>query len=143
MSFHPIVLAACLGGVVAAVAVISACMTKSGTTRTVLLVLAFVFLIPAGYVFLAFNPWLADARFRTYRAFYRDIEIGMTRQQVLTVMEQRYPTNGSRKPPKVMQDWDNSLGFFMNPESSREPNCEGIFLTLTNGRVVKKDYSPD
>jgi hypothetical protein len=42
-----------------------------------------------------------------------------------------------------MSDEPDSLGFFMNPESSREPNCEGIFLKLEAGRVVSKEYSPD
>lgn len=37
--------------------------------------------------------------------------------------------------------WD--LSFFMNPETSREPNCEGIFLTLEASRVTKKVYSAD
>ena len=67
----------------------------------------------------------------------------MTREQVLAAMDQRYPTNGSRKRPKIMDDTPESLGFFMNPETSREPNCEGIFLTLERGRVTRKVYSPD
>ena len=108
-----------------------------------MLVLALVLIAPAGYVFFAFHPEFVDGRFRTYKAFYRDIQIGMTREQVLEALERRYPPDGQRKRPKIMDDTPERLGFFMNPETSREPNCEGIFLTLEQGRVTKKDYSPD
>ncbi len=108
-----------------------------------MVVLALIFLLPAGYLFVGLNPWLVDSRFRTYRAFYRDIEVGMTRDQVLAVMERRYPADGLRKRPKIMDDTSQRLGFFMNPETSREPNCEGIFLALEGGRVTKIVYSAD
>jgi hypothetical protein len=108
-----------------------------------MIVLALVFLMPAAFVVVALNPWLVDSRFRTYRAFYKDIRVGMTRDQVLSIMEHRYPTNGSRGCPKVLHDWPGGLGFFMNPEKSKEPNCEGIFLEFEQGRVTKKVYSAD
>ena len=69
--------------------------------------------------------------------------MGMTRQEVFGLMEKYYPKNGTRLPPKVLNDTPDGLGFFMNPESFREPNCEGIFLTLDAGRVCRKDYSQD
>lgn len=31
----------------------------------------------------------------------------------------------------------------MNPETSTEPNCEGIFLKFEDGRVTAKDDSAD
>jgi hypothetical protein len=116
---------------------------KSGLITAVMLALALVFIAPAGYVFLAFHPEWVDGRFRTYKRFYRDLEVGMTREQVLAAMEQHYPTNGSRQRPMIMDDTSERLGFFMNPETSTEPNCEGIFLTLEAGRVTKIDYSAD
>jgi hypothetical protein len=145
MSFgvHPVILIAAIGVLLALGAVIVACTVRSGGVRALMIMLTVVFLIPAGFVFAAFHPELVDGRFRTYKAFYRDIQIGMTRAQVLAAMEQRYPADGPRKRPKTMDDTPTSLGFFMNPETSREPNCEGIFLTLEQDRVTKKDYSPD
>jgi len=62
---------------------------------------------------------------------------------VLAALDRRYPKSGARKRPKVMEDTAESLGFFMNPETSREPNCGGIFLKLEQGRVKSKVYSPD
>ena len=145
MSFgvHPFILIAAIGALAALVAIIFACRAKSRLVTAMLFVLALVFITPAGYVFLAFHPELVDGRFRTYKSFYRDIQVGMTREQVLAAMEQRYPAIGSRTRPKILNDTPEGLGFFMNPETSREPNCEGIFLTLEAGRVTKIVYSAD
>ena len=145
MSFgvHPIILIAAVGAFLAVGAVIVACTVRRSGIRALMIVLALVFLLPAGFVFVAFHPELVDARFRTYKAFYHDIQVGMTREQVLAAMVQRYPADGPRKRPKIMDDTPTSLGFFMDPETSREPNCEGIFLTLETNHVTKVVYSAD
>jgi|SRR5882724_5758057 len=140
---HPFILIAAFGVVLALAVVVAACLVRSEGIKSVMVGLSVVFLIPAGYVFLAFHPELVDGRFRTYKAFYRDIQIGMTRDEVFAALDRRYPKSGARQRPKVMDDTVESLGFFLNPETSREPNCEGIFLKLEKGRVKKKDYSPD
>src|SRR5258706_15057968 len=145
MSFgvHPFILFAAGGALLALIAIVVACMVRRGGVRALMIVLALVCLLPAAYVFLAFHPQLVDGRFRTYKRFYSDIQVGMTREQVLAAMERRYPADGPRKRPKIMDDTPTSLGFFMNPETSREPNCEGIFLTLESNRVAKEVYSAD
>jgi hypothetical protein len=145
MSFgvHPVILIAAVGALVALAAIVIACRAKSGLLTGIMVLLALMFITPAGYLFFAFHPVLIDGRLRTYKRFYGDIHVGMTREQVLAAMEVRYPTNGPRKRPKIMNDTPDSLGFFMNPETSREPNCEGIFLTLEAGRVTFKVYSAD
>jgi hypothetical protein len=122
-SVHPDILAAAVGGVIAFIAVVVAWFARSSAVKAIMIALALIFLLPAGYVFVGFNPWLVDSRFRTYRAFYRELEIGMTREQVLAAMERRYPADGPRKRPTIMDDTPRRLGFFMNPEASREPNC--------------------
>ena len=145
MSFgvHPFILFAAGGVVLALIAVVMACTVRSDSARNLMIVIALLCVLPVAYVFLAFHPELVDGRFRTYKRFYHDIQVGMTREQVLTAMEQRYPADGPRKRPKIMDDTQTSLGFFMNPETSREPNCEGIFLTLESNRVTKIVYSAD
>lgn len=145
MSFgvHPFVLIAAVGVLAALIAIVIACCARSGLVTVLMVFLAVLFVAPTGYLFLGFYPQLVDGRFRTYKAFYRDIQVGMTREQVLVVMEKRYPPDGRRKRPEIMDNTPQSLGFFMNPETSREPNCEGIFLKLENGRVKSKNYSPD
>lgn len=136
-------LIAAVGALLALIAAVVACMVRSGGTRVFMIALALVCLLPAAYVFLALNPELVDGRFRAYKAFYSDIQVGMSREEVLEALDRRYPKSGVRQRPKVMSDTADSLGFFMNPETSREPNCEGIFLSIEKGRVKGKDYSPD
>jgi hypothetical protein len=65
-------------------------------------------LIAAVAALLAFYPELVDARFRTYKKFYGHIQVGMTREQVLAAMEQRYPTRGRRKRPNILNDTPDS-----------------------------------
>ena len=143
INFDAIKLMAVIGVVLAVVGGIAACKVRSRALSSILLVLTVVFLIPAVFVVLALNPEIIDARFRTYKAFYREIDVGMTRQQVNALLDKHYPPAGPRQRPKVMDDTEKSLGFFMHPETSREPNCEGIFLKLENNRVTRKEYSPD
>jgi hypothetical protein len=140
---HSAFVIAGVGLLVASVLVFFGCRARSGLATAILLFFALVFALPGIWLFLEFHPELIDGRFRTYKAFYDDIKVGMTRDQVITAMEARYPQNGKRRRPKIMQDELGRLGFFMNPETSREPNCEGIFLSLTNGCVASKDYSAD
>jgi len=142
-SVHPVVLAAAVGAIFSLLALMLAGLARSSAVKATMFVLAVLFVLPAGYLIVGLNPWLVDSRFRTYRAFYRDIGIGMTREQVLSALEHHYPTNGPRKRPKILNDTPEALGFFMNPETSREPNCEGIFITFEQDRVTKKLYSPD
>jgi hypothetical protein len=58
-------------------------------------------------------------------------------------MDRRYPAGSPRQKPKLWQDDASALNFFMTPEKSAEPNCEGIFLGLNGGRVASKHYSAD
>ena len=111
--------------------------------RLALVTIGVLLLVPSAFLVAALNPWLTDPRFNTYRTFYRDIEVGMTRADVLDLIDHHYPASGKRQRPDVMDDTSTHLGFFMNPEHSQEPNCEGIFLSLLDGRVVNKSYSPD
>jgi hypothetical protein len=143
LGMHPIVFAAIVGGIFALIAGFVAIRSKSTATRLLMILLALLLLLPTGLVIVGLNPWLVDARFRAYRSFYRDIETGMTRQQVMELVHRHYPTGGPRGTPNIVEDSQTSLGFFMNPEDSREPNCEGIFLTLTDDRVTKVSYSAD
>ena len=136
-------LIAAAGVLIAFLLLLGTIISLKGGARIGIAGLALVLLVPAAWFFTALNPWLTDARFRAYRSFYQDLKPGMTRNEVLAQVASHYPTSGERKAPKVMEDTPERLGFFMNPEHSREPNCEGIFLTLRDGKVMSKGYSPD
>ncbi len=140
---HPIILIGVTSAVVALIAVITACRTSKGMVRMLAFVTTLIALVPAISLIVALNPWMADARFRTYRAFYQDVEVGMSKADVQKLLAEYYPTNGARGYPQTVYDDATQLGYFMNPEHSREPNCEGIFLSLSNSIVVSKSYSAD
>jgi hypothetical protein len=145
LPFHPVFLVAAACFVGAMVVLVLLLRLKGRGARITLSLLFLLLMVPPLYVFAALNPWLVDARFRTYRAFYHDIQIGMTRAEVMAVMDRHYPTNGPRQRPIFLGDADDGsgFGFFMNPEASQEPNCESIFLRLHDGKVSGKTYLPD
>jgi phosphoglycerol transferase MdoB-like AlkP superfamily enzyme len=140
---HPIVLIAVIGIVVAFGLLIGAFCAKRKMFKLASLAGAVVCVAPAAFVFCVLNPWVVDGRYRTYRAFYSEIQVGMTKQELNNLIDKHYPSAGPRKRPTVMRDTPDAIGFFMNPEHSREPNCEGVFLTLSEGRVTAKRYSAD
>ena len=142
-TIHPAILIAGLCAIVSFIAAVFAFRASSIFRRILLGAVALLCIIPSVYVFLAFHPELVDDRFHTYKAFYQDIHAGMTRDEVNSLLERHYPIPGARQRPKVMEDTSERLGFFMNPESSREPNCEGIFLSIREGHVIAKEYSKD
>lgn len=111
--------------------------------KALLGLLALVILLPSAGLVVALHPEWIDGRFRTYRAFYEDIRVGMDRAEVMRLLERHYPAAGPRQRPKIVTDEPGRLDFFMNPERLPEPNCEGIFLKLNRGRVVGKEYSRD
>jgi len=86
---------------------------------------------------------LVDDRFRTYKQLFGDIEVGMSRAKVMTLVDQHYPSEGERLRPNIIEDSDKKLSFFMNPEDSAEPNCEGFFLEMQDNKVVRKSYARD
>jgi hypothetical protein len=67
----------------------------------------------------------------------------MTREEVMALQARVYPEGGPRQKPRIAIEDDTSLTFFMHPEDSTEPNCEGIFLAFKDGKVTSKTYSPD
>jgi hypothetical protein len=114
---HPFYVISNAGLLIALVLVFFACRARSGFATALLLVFALLFTVPAIYLCLALHPALIDGRYRIYQAFYRDIQVGMTREQVIAAMDARYPKNGKRQRPRIMQDNPGSL----------EPNCEVFF----------------
>lgn len=88
------------------------------------------------------HPGILEPRFRAYQRFYNAISPGMSKEQVLTLRDLHYPSGGARKPPELFEH-EGRFYFFMDREGQREPNCEGIFLTMSNGTVIGKHYSPD
>jgi hypothetical protein len=140
---NPLIIIAAVGVVFTIITGFFLFRSKSTKARVLLSSLTIIFLIPSFLVVYIFYPWLIDSRFRTYRTFYKDIQIGMTRDQVMEVAKGHYPDGGKRLFPTIMRDNTSDLGFFMNPEGDSEPNCEGIFLRFEDGKVSSIVYSAD
>ena len=79
-----------------------------------------------------------EPRWAAFHRLYSRIHSGMTRQELQQAIEQVYPADSSKKRPSFHVDEPTKIMLFMANEG-----CEGIMLTMTNGRVVSKSYSPD
>lgn len=142
-SIHPIFVLAALGVVASIILLVTVFKVRSIGLKIVFLLIAVLTLAPTGLVVLAVYPEWLDARFRSYKMFYTDIQLGMTKDEVMTVQAKHYPEGGPRLKPRIIVDEVDHLTLFMHPETSAEPDCEGIILALKEGKVVSKTYSPD
>ena len=143
-SLHPVHWLAIFGIVISIILVVAAFRCRGWQLKGWLFALSLAALAPAALVLAASYPDWADPRFSAYRTFFDDIQPGMTRADVLAIRAKHYPEGGPRQLPRIMIDEADSLTFFMHPEDPLSPiDCEAILLTLVDGRVVAKEYSPD
>lgn len=142
-SIHPIFILAALGVVASIILLITVFKVRNAGLKVLLVLVAMLTLAPTGLVVLAVYPEWVDARFRSYKRFYAEIQPGMTRDEVMAAQARIYPGNGPRKSPRIIMEDATNLTFFMHPEDSAEPNCEGILLAFKDGKVTSKTYSPD
>lgn len=142
-SIHPIFVLAALGLAASVVLLITVFRVRHWGLKVVLALIAVATLSPTGLVVMALYPEWVDARFRSYKDFYAQIQPGMTRAEIMALQDRLYPESGPRKKPRIIMEDDRSLSFFMHPEDSTEPNCEGIFLAFAEGKLKSKTYSPD
>ena len=140
---HPLILIVAVTLIGAVACLFFAYLASHWLKRGILIVAALFLLVPSGVALLGFKPELVDDRFRTYKQLFGDIEVGMSRVEVITLVDQHYPSEGERLRPNLIEDSDKKLSFFMNPEDSTEPNCEGIFLKMQDNKVVRKSYARD
>jgi hypothetical protein len=140
---HPIFVLAVLGLVASVIMLITVTRVRSMGLKVVLVLISFVTLAPAALVLVSMYPEWVDARYRSYKGFYEGLQLGMTHAEVMDLQAKLYPEGGPRQKPQIIMEDEKNLTFFMHPEHSTEPNCEGIFLVFENGRLKSKTYSPD
>jgi len=140
---HPIFVLAVLGLVASVIMLITVTRVRSMGLKVVLVLISFATLAPAALVLVSMYPEWVDARFRSYKGFYEGLQLGMTHGEVMDLQAKLYPEGGPRQKPQIIMEDEKNLTFFMHPEHSAEPNCEGIFLVFENGRLKSKTYSPD
>lgn len=134
---------AALGVAASIILLVTVFKVRSRGLKVMLALMAVLTLAPLGLVVLTLYPEWLDARIRSYKAFYNDIQLGMTREEVLAVQAGVYPDSSPRMKPRVIVDEADHLTFFMHPETAAEPDCEAIILAFKEGKVTSKTYSPD
>lgn len=71
------------------------------TSRVLLASFGAILCLPAIYVVLGFHPELVDTRYRTYKAFCGDIPEGMTREEVLMLVDPHDSSTGPTQRPEI------------------------------------------
>lgn len=140
---HPILVLALLGLVVALITLVTVFRVRRVGLKLLLVLISLLALAPTGLVLVTMFPEWVDARYRSYKAFYEGIQPGMTKAEIMTWEAQIYPEGGPRQRPQIIVEDETSLSFFMHPEHSTDPNCEGILLVFEDGKLKSKTYSPD
>lgn len=140
---HPIFVLALCGAGISAVMLVAVFKVRRVGLKLLLALIALLALTPCWLVLLAMHPEWTDERYRSYKSFYEGLRLGMTRAEVMDWEQRVYPAQGLRLRPKIMIEDDINLTFFMDPENSAEPNCEGIILAFKEGKLKSKTYSPD
>jgi hypothetical protein len=140
--FSPLFLAA-VSLALAVVAFVVAWHSRRMVLRCLLAVLGVGFLVFPALVADAVFPWVLDARYSAYRIFFKTIEVGVSRDEVMVVLNRCYPAGGPRLRPRMVEDKEERVSFHMNAEGPREPNCEAIILAMEHGKVRSKWYSAD
>ncbi|MFT4550089.1 MAG: hypothetical protein ACI9UA_005520 [Pseudoalteromonas tetraodonis] len=90
-SLSPSLTAISIIGILIALALLVVAFRLQHWKRIVLTVTSLLILATSALLATPINPWLIDTRYRTYRSFYRDIEIGMNRAEVLNLIDRHYP----------------------------------------------------
>lgn len=111
--------------------------------RLILGMLAVCLLVPSAVLFVGKNPWLVDARFRTFKMAYWYIRIGMSRDEVLREIRDLYPADGRQEAPVIVEDTASTLRIQMNTGDPPEHIRDFITLTMQDGRVMGKNQSSE
>lgn len=110
-----------------------------GLTRFALFSIALVFAVPSTLLAVGQNPWLVDARFRTFKMFYWGLHPGMTRADVVTSVNQSYPLGDSIRTQIQATESPEGITFSMTPKVSGEKR-ESFLVRIESGMVIGKKY---
>jgi hypothetical protein len=99
-------------------------------------------LVPVAYVlfilalpFIDFNPVKPAAR------AVREIQPGMTKEQVEAVIDRNFPPDGPFKRP-VVADYEDGLMYTLDPDDGRY-NAALIVVKFSGGKCVSAEFQPD
>lgn len=93
-----------VSGVLAALSFLAS-RKSSGGVRIGLALVGAIFVLLPGYLLVAlFAPGVIDARILVYQAFFEDLKPGMTRSEVLAILEKHYLADVPPQYAKIMRD---------------------------------------
>ncbi len=131
-----------IGFIASGIAAFFAWRCRGGFSKLFMILLTLGLLTPTAIIFVGKNPWLIDARHRTFQTTYWFIRIGMSRDEVLAEIRSLYPPNGERKPPIIVEDSSTSMQIQMHPERAEEANSHNLItLKMQDARVMGKEIS--
>jgi uncharacterized membrane protein len=93
-------------------------------------------------VFVVLQHILDLSPVKPYKRFFAAIQPGMTETEVMTKLDQQFPTDGAHPVPVRHDFRTNEISFALDPKESAW-NAEAIVIHLDNGRVVSKEYWRD
>jgi hypothetical protein len=80
---------------------------------------------------------------KPFRRFYSDITLGMTKPDVLRVLDRHFPRGGRYPRPLVNRlAGPQHIGFILDPNDGAY-NAEIVGIDFKDRRVVRKHYWPD
>ena len=79
---------------------------------------------------------------KPYKRLFAAIQVGMTEQEVMTLLHREFPDDGRFPVPARYDFRPGAIDFALDPKESAW-NAEAIILQLLNGRVAAKQYSRD
>ena len=112
---HPLILIAAVTLIGAVACLVFAYLTSKWIKRGILIVAALFLLCPSGVALIGFKPELVDDRFKTYKQLFGDIEVGMSRADVMTLIDQHYPSEGGRIRPNLIEDSEKKAQLLHEP----------------------------
>ena len=101
-------------------------------------------LVPGILLALVFFGMALEPRFWAFGQLYRHLKPGMTRGEIDALIARDYPAGGPRQRPRINVDTTETVYLFMHAEITPSGHsAEGIFLFFENGRLARKQHSPD
>jgi len=87
--------------------------------------------------FSALNP------VKPFRQFFAALQVGMTEQQILTKLHERFPVPGRFRVPRESNLPEyQQLSFTLDPTNGNY-DSEIVVLIIRDGRLIRKQYLPD
>ena len=129
-----------VGLVVGVIAAILTWRSGGGLRRLILGLVAVGALTPSIILYVGRNPWLVDARYRTFMMLWWNIRIGMTQEEVQNQIKSLYPPNGQQKPPLFYPVAAGKMEIQLAPEVNDTPGHESIILKIQGDQVLGIKY---